>query len=52
MKNAKNTICPWFDKDAQDAARFSAATFPNREVTAVHKAPADKLHYDEIKLIT
>jgi predicted 3-demethylubiquinone-9 3-methyltransferase (glyoxalase superfamily) len=37
----KNTICLWFDKDAQDAARFYAATFPNSEVTAVHKAPSD-----------
>ena len=37
----KNTICLWFDKDAYDAARFYAATFPNSEVTAVHKAPAD-----------
>ncbi len=37
----KNTICLWFNKDAQDAARFYAATFPNSEVTAVHKAPAD-----------
>ena len=24
----KNTICLWFDKDAQEAARFYAATFP------------------------
>jgi len=38
---AKNTICLWYDKDALDAARFYAATFPNSEVTAVHKAPAD-----------
>ena len=38
---SKNTICLWFDKDAQDAARFYAATFPNSEVTAVHKAPGD-----------
>src|SRR6266571_1094350 len=37
----KNTICLWFDKDAQDAARFYAATFPNSEVTAVHRAPGD-----------
>jgi hypothetical protein len=37
----KNTICLWFSKDAQDAARFYAATFPNSEVTAVHKAPGD-----------
>jgi predicted 3-demethylubiquinone-9 3-methyltransferase (glyoxalase superfamily) len=39
--NAKNTICLWFDKDALDAARFYAATFPNTEVTAVRKAPGD-----------
>jgi predicted 3-demethylubiquinone-9 3-methyltransferase (glyoxalase superfamily) len=39
--NAKNTICLWFDKDAQDAAHFYAASFPNSEVTAVHRAPAD-----------
>jgi predicted 3-demethylubiquinone-9 3-methyltransferase (glyoxalase superfamily) len=38
---SKNTICLWFDKDAQEAARFYAATFPNSEVTAVHEAPAD-----------
>src|SRR6478672_9634018 len=37
----KNTICLWFDKDAQDAAQFYAATFPNTSVTAVHKAPSD-----------
>ena len=37
----KNMICLWFDKDAQEAARFYAATFPNSEVVAVHKAPAD-----------
>ena len=38
---AKNTICLWFDNDAEEAARFYAATFPNSEVTAVHKAPND-----------
>ena len=38
---AKNTICLWFDKDAEAAARFYAATFPNSEVTAVNKAPGD-----------
>ena len=37
----KNTICLWFDKDAQEAARFYASTFPNSKVTAVHKAPSD-----------
>jgi len=38
---AKNTICLWFDKDAEAAARFYAATFPNSEVRAVHRAPGD-----------
>ena len=37
----KNTICLWFDKDAQEAARFYAATFPDSKVTAVRKAPGD-----------
>ena len=37
----KNTICLWFDKDAHEAARFYAATFPDSAVTAVHKAPSD-----------
>jgi predicted 3-demethylubiquinone-9 3-methyltransferase (glyoxalase superfamily) len=38
---AKNTICLWFDKDAEEAARFYAATFPASSVGAVHKAPSD-----------
>jgi len=38
---AKNTICLWYDKDAQDAASFYAATFPDSKVTAIHKAPGD-----------
>jgi predicted 3-demethylubiquinone-9 3-methyltransferase (glyoxalase superfamily) len=38
---AKNKICLWFNKDAEDAARFYAATFPNSKVLAVHKAPGD-----------
>ena len=37
----KNTICLWFDKEAEEAARFYAATFPDSNVTAVQKAPAD-----------
>ena len=36
---AKNTICVWFDKEALEAARFYAATFPNSEVSATIKAP-------------
>jgi predicted 3-demethylubiquinone-9 3-methyltransferase (glyoxalase superfamily) len=41
MTTPKNTICIWFDKDALEAARFYAATFPDSAVTAVHKAPGD-----------
>ena len=38
---AKNTICLWYDKDAEAAARFYAATFPDSEVGAVLRAPSD-----------
>jgi predicted 3-demethylubiquinone-9 3-methyltransferase (glyoxalase superfamily) len=38
---AKNTICLWYDRDAEDAARFYAATFPNSSVGAVLRAPGD-----------
>ena len=38
---AKNTVCLWFDKDAEEAARFYAATFPNSEVRAVRRAPSE-----------
>ena len=37
----KNTICLWYDKDAHEAARFYADTFPDSKVTAVHQAPGD-----------
>src|SRR5256714_3955503 len=38
---AKNTICLWYDGDAEDAARFYAKTFPDSSVGAVHPAPGD-----------
>ena len=37
----KNTICLWYDKDAEDAARFYAKTFPNSSVGKAIKAPSD-----------
>ena len=37
----KNTICLWFDQDAESAARFYAATFPDSHVGAIQRAPAD-----------
>ena len=38
---SKNTICLWFEKDAQEAAEFYAATFPDTSVGTVYKAPTD-----------
>lgn len=37
----KNTICLWYDQDAEAAAHFYAEIFPDSAVTAVHHAPAD-----------
>jgi predicted 3-demethylubiquinone-9 3-methyltransferase (glyoxalase superfamily) len=41
MAIAKNTICLWYDKDAEVAARFYAETFPDSSVRTVHRAPSD-----------
>ena len=38
---AKNTICLWYDHDAESAANFYAQTFPDSKVGAVHRAPGD-----------
>jgi len=40
-KPAKNTICLWYNGDAEDAARFYAKTFPDSSVGAVNRAPGD-----------
>lgn len=37
----KNTLCLWYDRDAEEAANFYAKTFPDSKVTAVNKAPTD-----------
>ncbi len=37
----KNTICLWFDGEAEAAARFYAGVFPDSRVIAVHRAPGD-----------
>ena len=37
----KNTICIWYDKDAEAAARFYAKTFPDSSVGKVQTAPSD-----------
>ncbi len=38
---AKNIICIWYDKEAEDAANFYASVFPDSHVGAVHRAPLD-----------
>src|SRR3569623_1033978 len=40
-KQAKNTICLWYDGGAEDAARFYASTFPDSSVGAAYIAPGD-----------
>jgi predicted 3-demethylubiquinone-9 3-methyltransferase (glyoxalase superfamily) len=38
---SKNTICLWYDGDAEEAARFYAKTFPDSAVGAIYRAPGD-----------
>jgi 2-polyprenyl-6-hydroxyphenyl methylase/3-demethylubiquinone-9 3-methyltransferase len=38
---SKNTICLWYDGDAEAAANFYAATFPDSRVGRVFRAPGD-----------
>src|SRR4051812_40311433 len=40
-QQAKNIICLWYNRDAEEAARFYAETFPDSTVGAVHRAPGD-----------
>jgi len=37
----KNRICLWYDGDAQEAAKFYAATFPDTRITGIQRAPCD-----------
>lgn len=41
MTIARNTICLWYERDAEAAAQFYADTFPDSAVTGVFRAPAD-----------
>jgi len=38
---AKNTICLWYDRDAEEAALFYTQTFPDSRMGAVMRAPGD-----------
>lgn len=35
------TLCLWYDRSAEEAARFYARTFPDSHVGTVHRAPSD-----------
>jgi 2-polyprenyl-6-hydroxyphenyl methylase/3-demethylubiquinone-9 3-methyltransferase len=37
----KNTICLWYDNDAEGAARFYVETFPDSSIGVLHRAPGD-----------
>lgn len=49
---AKNTICLWYNGDAEEAARFYADTFPDSSVDAVHRAPGDNPSGKEGDILT
>jgi predicted 3-demethylubiquinone-9 3-methyltransferase (glyoxalase superfamily) len=38
---AKNTICLWYENDAEEAARFYCATFPDSVLGTIQQAPSD-----------
>ncbi|KPF43047.1 3-demethylubiquinone-9 3-methyltransferase [Rhizobium sp. AAP43] len=41
MVIAKNTICIWYDREAEEAARFYSTVFPDSNVKSVERAPSD-----------
>jgi predicted 3-demethylubiquinone-9 3-methyltransferase (glyoxalase superfamily) len=41
MATPKNTICLWYNHDAEEAANFYARTFPDSKVKSVFRAPSD-----------
>lgn len=52
MNIAKNTICLWYDNDAEAAARFYAETFPDSSIGAINLAPGDYPSGKEVDVIT
>ena len=38
---SKNTVFLWYDRDAEEAARFYAKTFPDSAVGAIVRSPGD-----------
>ncbi len=49
---ARNTICLWYDRDAEDAANFYAKTFPDSAVHGVYRAPGDYPAGEEGSVLT
>nr|BAT27697.1 3-demethylubiquinone-9 3-methyltransferase [Aureimonas frigidaquae] len=41
MAMARNTICLWYEREAEAAAAFYASVFPDSAVHGIHRAPAD-----------
>lgn len=52
MKPTKNTICLWYDHDAEAASEFYANTFPDSSVNAVHRTPSDNPSSKEGSVLT
>src|SRR5690606_30582853 len=48
----KSKICVWYDRDAEEAARFYARTFPDSSLDAVYRAPADNPSAKEGDVLT
>ncbi len=52
MATPKNTICIWYEKDAEAAARFYAETFPDTKVGKIGRAPGDNPSSKEGAVLT
>jgi predicted 3-demethylubiquinone-9 3-methyltransferase (glyoxalase superfamily) len=38
---SKNTVCLWFERNAEEAAHFYTGLFPQSSLGAIHQAPSD-----------
>jgi 2-polyprenyl-6-hydroxyphenyl methylase/3-demethylubiquinone-9 3-methyltransferase len=46
------SVCLWFERDAESAARFYAETFPNSVVGAMHRSPSDNPSCKQCDVLT